>query len=55
MTAAGSVLWALVWTNLGSAIADFSGPIETAAAIVLAPIALLIAWRCLALRTRVSA
>lgn len=36
LTAAGSVLWALVWTNLGSAIADFSGPIETAAAIVLA-------------------
>ncbi|WP_199040871.1 DedA family protein [Glycomyces salinus] len=55
LTAAGSVLWAGVWTTLGSAIAEFSGPIASTAAVILAPVALLIVWRCLAFRTRVSA
>lgn len=55
LTAAGSILWAGVWTTLGSAIAEFAGPAGTVAAIVLVPIAPLIAWRYVAVRSRLSA
>lgn len=55
LTAAGSILWAAAWTTLGTAIAELSGPVGTVAAIVLVPVAVLIAWRYLAVRARISA